>query len=161
VAITFKNKIGKIGHGSGLLISRNLVLTVAHNIYNHAVKEEAYLYDKQKYKIYLTSSTGIAQNAFAVEDWRFPTEFTNCSQLNKSKHDFALIKIKGKVDGKWFPKISFLCKDCTKAPFENIRLSIFGFPAIYEKNYSPADMTGSSMHLYQYGLAKSDAIQTI
>lgn len=34
VAIVWKNSFGLVGRGSGLLVSPNLVLTCAHNLYN-------------------------------------------------------------------------------------------------------------------------------
>lgn len=38
--IHFKSLPGKPAKGSGLLISPNLVLTTAHNIYNHIKREK-------------------------------------------------------------------------------------------------------------------------
>ena len=59
-------KLGK-GHGSGVLISRNLVLTSAHNVFNRGSREinEIKFYPGQCGEL-------VEAHAYEVEDYFFP-----------------------------------------------------------------------------------------
>jgi V8-like Glu-specific endopeptidase len=59
-AITFLNKNKQLGMGSGVLISPNLVLTVAHNIY-----DRAYNCENEEFKFYL-GADGVASSYYEI-----------------------------------------------------------------------------------------------
>jgi V8-like Glu-specific endopeptidase len=51
-----------------VLISRNLVLTAAHNLYDKKSQQE---FNKKTYKFYYEAKDGIATKFYEVADWRF------------------------------------------------------------------------------------------
>ena len=83
-------KLGK-GHGSGVLISRNLVLTSAHNVFNRGSREinEIKFYPGQCGEL-------VEAHAYEVEDYFFPGAFT---AKNSNFNDYALLKLRKPVTG--------------------------------------------------------------
>lgn len=82
---------GKIcGVGSGVAISRDLVLTVAHNIYDKDYKAE-----NGSLKFYLKNGdVDVAEKDYEIDSWLYLPEFVNCRQEERIEFDYALIKLK-------------------------------------------------------------------
>jgi V8-like Glu-specific endopeptidase len=69
-AFTFTNSSKLPCAGSGVLVSRNLILTAAHNLYDKNNNQEL---NKKSYKFYLQAEAdGIAKRFYEIDDWRFP-----------------------------------------------------------------------------------------
>lgn len=66
VALTFLDAKKKMNTGSGVLISRNVVLTTAQNIFNKELNAE-----NTDFKIYI-GADGVAEEYQKVEGWRYP-----------------------------------------------------------------------------------------
>ena len=86
-AITFRSRFNQkqLGKGTGTLISPNLVLTVAHNIYNRNTGE---IY--KDFKFY-PQQFGKLDDPYEVEDFFLPGKF--CLDPDVSS-DYALLKLK-------------------------------------------------------------------
>jgi V8-like Glu-specific endopeptidase len=54
--------------GSGVLLSKNLVLTAAHNLYDKESQQEL---DKQTYRFYYQAENGIAIRFYKVANWKY------------------------------------------------------------------------------------------
>ena len=79
---------GNMGNGTGTLISSNIVLTTAHNLYNRNTGE--FYYD---FKFY-PGANGVLEEYYEVEDFFIPGKYV----LNPStSNDYALLKLKEKV----------------------------------------------------------------
>jgi V8-like Glu-specific endopeptidase len=57
-------------NGSAFLISPNLALTAAHNVFNHRTGQTY-----QNWKLYLPTSGGVRENFIEIESVRYPTEY--------------------------------------------------------------------------------------
>ena len=77
--------------GTGLLVSPNLVLTVAHNVFNRGSREinKIIFYPGQCEEL-------VEANAYEVEDFFFPGAFTT---RNSNFYDYALLKLNKPVTG--------------------------------------------------------------
>lgn len=64
--ITFENANGCLGVGTGILISRNLVLTVAHNVFDHSFKN-----NYRKHRFY-RGICGKVDTYYSVESFFMP-----------------------------------------------------------------------------------------
>lgn len=117
-ALTYVNKIfpDQVGKGSGILISCNLVLTAAHNIYSHQNKIL-----HQDIKFY-PGQCGPLAKYYEVEDLFFPGKFiwNNKAAIN----DYALLKLKEKVETDNFIEMSGNMDLITK----DSKIAIFGYP---------------------------------
>lgn len=82
--IHFKSLPGKPAKGSGLLISPNLVLTTAHNIYNH-IKREKF----QKCWFY-PGQCGALNEGYEVECFFYDLKYEKDPGLT---YDYALLKL--------------------------------------------------------------------
>ena len=84
-ALTFNLKNGKTCSGSGVLLSPNLVLTVAHNIYCKTTRQIF-----SNFKFY-PAQCGIMNKYYEIEDISIPGAYF----LNPlAMHDYALLKLK-------------------------------------------------------------------
>jgi V8-like Glu-specific endopeptidase len=135
----------KMAVGSGVLISRDLVLTAAHNLYDKDVGQE-----NEVFKFYIGAS-GTAEKYYELEDWRYSSEFKTCPQSEKLEFDYALVKLKQPIDYKEYLELSFPCDTCLINNNKETYLSIFGYPK-YGKNYKPLDKRGEKIQLSQFGL---------
>ena len=103
--------------GTGLLVSPNLVLTVAHNIFNRGSKQinKIIFYPGQCEEL-------VEANAYEVEDFFFPGAFTT---RNSNFYDYALLKLNKPIAGASnFMKLSGAIDKID----EKTKLSIYGYP---------------------------------
>jgi V8-like Glu-specific endopeptidase len=92
--------------GSGVLISRDLILTAAHNLYDKDLRKE-----NEEFKFYL-GACGTAEKYYELEDWRYLTEFSTCPTNERLEFDYALIKLKQPIEYKEYLELSFPCDTC-------------------------------------------------
>jgi V8-like Glu-specific endopeptidase len=102
-ALTFLNKIKKLAKGSAALISPNLILTVAHNIY-----DKSYQHENDFFKFYL-GVDGVAEQFYEVESYRFMSEYKTCPPSSKMENDYALMKLKTPIDFKEYLSLAIPC----------------------------------------------------
>lgn len=90
------------------MISKDLFLTVAHNIYNR--KEDC---EYNGFKIYV-GADGTAKEFFEIEGWRYDASFKNKSATGNErlKNDYALIKLKRPVNLNKFLQLALPCELC-------------------------------------------------
>lgn len=124
-AITFLNKYKKFATGSGVLISRNIILTAAHNFY-----DKQRLSENTDFKFYL-GADGKAEEYHEVQAWRYPEEFKTCKPSVKLPHDFAIMKLKKPIRFDKYLPISQACSDCLIKNNAKLMLQVFGFPSSY------------------------------
>jgi V8-like Glu-specific endopeptidase len=105
-ALCFQTHNKKLAAGSGLLISKDLILTAAHNIFDKEVGME-----HDGFKFYL-GANGIAEKYYELESWRYPPEFATCPANERLQFDYALVKLKQPIDYKEFLDLSFPCDTC-------------------------------------------------
>ena len=67
-------KSAKYGFGSGVLISKDVVLTVAHNVYD---KDQSAEPDMSGYEVYV-GVNGITDTFYEVEAWRYLDKYKTC-----------------------------------------------------------------------------------
>ena len=113
--MSIKNIPDQLGKGTGILISCNLVLTAAHNIYSHQNKIL-----HQDFKFY-PGQCGALAKYYEVEDLFFPGKFIwNQAAIN----DYAILKLKEKVETDDFIEMSGSMDLKTK----DSKIAIFGYP---------------------------------
>jgi hypothetical protein len=105
-AFRFFNHNLRVFGGSGVLLSKNIVLTVAHNLYDKnrssATKKKEkdlkkYEYDRLRFRFYNGEILG--QNYYEIEDWRYLPEFLKSpNDTTGYKFDYALVKLKTKTE---------------------------------------------------------------
>lgn len=84
--------------GTGFLLASDIVLTVAHNVYSRLEKREY---------AGLCFYPGVSwehdpAEGYRVIDMRFPKEFISAEESEKTKYDYALLKLDGHVQGAQF-----------------------------------------------------------
>ena len=159
VALTFLNVHKKLGAGSGVLISRDIILTAAHNLYEKRLKCR-----NSDFKVYV-GANGEAEEYHEVEGWRYPREFETCSPSAQLSFDYAILKLKKPVELGEFLPLCLACGECLTRDNKKVMLRVFGFPRAYppsqhgnsspfEDNFKALDEYGNRIKLYQYGLAR-------
>lgn len=61
-----------MGSGTGFLISSDIILTAAHNLYSQKTR-----YEHTDFKLYL-GADGVAEHYHEIEAWRYLEEFKTC-----------------------------------------------------------------------------------
>ena len=141
-ALTFKLRNNpKIGKGTGTLISPNLVLTVAHNVFNHASRQTF-----GDFKFYYRQC-GTLEKYHEVVDYFFPSEFKNSRE---AANDYAILKLKDKINVSDFIPLWSGEKIVTN----EAEISIFGYPTTLN-NYEPTNRKSEKLKVFQFGLTIS------
>ena len=87
VAIIWRNHENEVGRGSGVLVSGNVVITCAHNLYHRTVPvHESWL------EIYV-APWGELGKFYKVEKYYVNNRFGECSKENSILYEYALIKL--------------------------------------------------------------------
>lgn len=86
--MVFRTKYNETKAGSGVLISRDTILTAAHNIYERSLPAE-----NKNFKFYI-GADGVAEEYHEIEAWKYPEEYKTCDKSNKLPHDYAIMKLK-------------------------------------------------------------------
>ena len=133
-------KTDRTVYGTGVLISPNIVLTAAHNIFDTEARENFH-----DVKFYL-GQMGILDNFFQVESHFFPPEH----RLNpKAENDWALLKLKKNSTEKIFlPLRSDIRKLATNGKF-----FISGYP---EAKYNKIASIRGSGSVSQWGFGSAN-----
>lgn len=105
-AITFLNPGKLMEVGSGVAISRDLVLTVAHNVYDRKYKGQ-----NDSFKFYIKDGK-VAEKYYEIESWKYLPEFENCSSDARIKFDYALLKLKNPLPFDKYIPLSEVCEHC-------------------------------------------------
>ena len=92
-AITMENDRSEVGLGTGILISPDLVLTSAHNLYRWRARK---MYEN--FRFYLAQN-GPLGKYFQVKSWYYPEEYT---QKTLPLYDYALLRLTEKAEVKGF-----------------------------------------------------------
>ncbi len=74
--------------GSGTLISPNLVITAAHNVFDRNYQQEY-----TELKCYL-GADGDAEKYYEIESCRYPQEYKSTTSDTTTKYDYAILKLK-------------------------------------------------------------------
>jgi V8-like Glu-specific endopeptidase len=125
--------------GTGILVSPNVVLTCAHNVYYGEKKKE-----HKEVRFYLKQH-GLIKEYFEVEKHYYPEQFREGDNHAGVIFDFALLKLKNRVSG--MKKFVPLCTDYHDLELDDKScLEIHGYPVncMVEENGSQA--------IYQHGL---------
>jgi hypothetical protein len=80
---------GQIGRGTGFLVSSNLIITVAHNLFNRGIRV-----GKEAIKIYV-GAYGELKNPCTVQKVYIPEEYL---AKKLPEFDYSLIKLNEKVE---------------------------------------------------------------
>lgn len=104
--LTFLNKQNKLEMGSGVIISRDVVLTSAHHIFERLTNSE-----NREFKFYL-GEDGEAEKYLCVERWRYPEEFKTCPPSLQQSYDYAIMKLKRPVNFRKYLELEFACTQC-------------------------------------------------
>jgi V8-like Glu-specific endopeptidase len=122
VALTFVNGMRKLCVGSGVLISPNLVLTAAHNVY-----DKNYQSEHDNFKVY-QGADGVAKKYYEVESKRYLPAFKDCPKSGRIEFDYALLKLKDSIPFDRYMPLSAICEHCLMENNNQTALQIYGFP---------------------------------
>ena len=140
-ALTFSSRrTPDLGKGSGTLISPDLVLTAAHNIYNADTGEVHF-----NFRFY-PGHCGLLGNGLEIDDFFLPGKYV----LNRCvANDYALLKLKQRVETKDFLPLS---KDAPIA--KEAVITICGYPG---SEYHRANLQGQ-FEVAQFGLSEAGRV---
>jgi V8-like Glu-specific endopeptidase len=113
-----------LGKGTATLISPNLVLTCAHNVYNQTTGE---VYKDFRFH---PGHSGVLGEGYQVEDLFLPGKYVLAS-ASEVAHDYCLLKLKKEVDTSDFIPLSGNVGEVTN----DKKLVICGYPG---KEYRPS-----------------------
>jgi V8-like Glu-specific endopeptidase len=134
-----ENDDAEIGVGTGILISPDLVLTAAHNLYQW---KEGRIYDN--FRFYLGQSGPLGMY-YQVKSWHFPDEFT---ETNAPAHDYALLRLAEKTYIKEFIDL----KGDLSSVDQVHEICIFGYSRRELVNLDPRNKY--FMELHQWGMTR-------
>jgi V8-like Glu-specific endopeptidase len=128
VALVIENNSLEV-RASGVLISPDLVLTSAHNLFDHKTKMEA-----KTVNCYI-GVNGISKKIYNTDDFYYPKKFKS---TNSAEYDYALIKLKDKVTEVEhnFLSLALFFNDLKAS------LAIFGYPCKDDDNFKVINQNG-------------------
>jgi V8-like Glu-specific endopeptidase len=95
---------GLIYHGTAFLLSSDLLLTAAHNVYSRKSKKPY-----RRLKFYL-STKGVGDHHYEVEAFKFLDEYRNATNSDSYKYDYAVLKLKSGVGYQQYMPLLHPCK---------------------------------------------------
>jgi V8-like Glu-specific endopeptidase len=135
------------GVGTGILISPDLVLTAAHNLWYNGKGND-------NFRFYIAHNGLLGQTYCKVKDKYFPKEFTK--KRNNLTHDYAILRLTEKTDVKEFIDLKGDLSDVNQVH----EIAIYGYPAEERKYKDLRDRYG--FELQQCGLIREkDIIENI
>lgn len=116
-----------------MLISKDAVLTAAHNIF-----EKRYNSENTDFKFYL-GADGVGEEYYEIEGWRYPDEYKTCKSSAQVAYDYAIMKLKRPIKFDKYLSLSRACPKCLLKYNNNIMLEIYGFPRKYPNDHPEHD----------------------
>jgi V8-like Glu-specific endopeptidase len=94
-ALTFRDCFNRPAIGSATIISKDLILTAAHNIYD---KDRNLEYTQFKFYLAPNQTIDTTTDYYDILDWRYMPEFKSSSKGNRLQYDYALMRLKIKIE---------------------------------------------------------------
>ena len=141
-----RKHLDAFNYGTGTLISHDLVLTSAHNLYNYSTGE---VYKEIKF---YPGQDGDLKDPCEIEDVFIPGKYILKPSV---EHDYALLKLKDKVRLEEFMHLNEDIEELSKDP----RLSIFGYPT--KDNYKPTNQELTKLKAYQFGSTNKGRVEQV
>ena len=140
-SITFTStKTHALGKGTGILISANLVLTCAHNIYD---KINSQLFRDHKF---YPGLNGILEDGYEIEDIFIPMKYH--TMYSPPLYDYALLKLRKRIESDEFLELDGNYEELER---NHTNLAIYGYPSNKYGNDEDGYLTASQYGLNQAG----------
>ena len=117
-----KSQGNRVGRGSGLLISRDLVLTAAHNFY-YEFLGKMHQVDINRVNLY-PGQCGQLSNPYKIKEVYIPKEY---QQTQNTFYDYALVRLAKRYQTdsqEQFLPLSYNFRD----EVDSAKLAIYGYP---------------------------------
>ncbi len=141
-----KKQGSQVVRGSGLLISSDLVLTAAHNLYYNMQQ-----IDTKRVNLY-PGQLGQLKRPYKIEEVYIPKEFKENPKISNTFYDYALIKLSETYKAEGKQEFIPLSHNFKKA-IEVAKLAIYGYPDI---NYSNIGEEEAIDTTFQSGFGDKD-----